>query len=247
MNVLIVGGTSGIGLGFVHHCLSHPQVKTLYATYRHLDTAQDLLQLQAIHPARLQVLPLDVLEESSLGQALGTIQAQTPHLHLILYCVGILHGPHLSPEKSLQQVNAQALQAYFQINSIGGILLAKYALPLLRHRDRSILGFISARVGSIEDNHLGGWYGYRASKAALNMFVRSAAIEYGRKSPQTIVVSLHPGTTDTKLSQPFQRNVPPEKLFSVDRTVRQLWQVLERLDGTHSGQFFAWDGSPIPW
>ena len=125
--------------------------------------------------------------------------------------------------------------------------MAQSVLPFLRHSERSILAFISAKVGSIEDNRLGGWYGYRASKAALNMFVKTAAIEYSRKSKQTIVVSLHPGTTDTQLSKPFQRNVPPGKLFSVERTVRQLTQVLTLLEVKDSGKFFSWDGSVIPW
>jgi NAD(P)-dependent dehydrogenase (short-subunit alcohol dehydrogenase family) len=127
------------------------------------------------------------------------------------------------------------------------VLLAKHLVPLLRHGDRSIFATISAKVGSIGDNQLGGWYGYRASKAALNMFMRTAAIEYGRKSPNTIVALLHPGTTDTRLSQPFQRNVPPEKLFSTERTVEQLWTVLNQLGPDNSGQFFSWDGAEIPW
>ena len=120
-------------------------------------------------------------------------------------------------------------------------------MPLFRHDERSILAAISAKVGSIGDNQLGGWYGYRASKAALNMFMRNIAIEYRRTSPRTIAVVLHPGTTDTRLSQPFQKNVPAEKLFSVDRTVTQLLEVIENLEEGDSGQFFSWDGSPLPW
>ncbi|MEI2422642.1 SDR family NAD(P)-dependent oxidoreductase, partial [Arthrospira platensis SPKY2] len=110
-----------------------------------------------------------------------------------------------------------------------------------------VFATISAKLGSIGDNHLGGWYGYRASKAALNMLMRTVAIEYSRKSPQTIVVMLHPGTTDTELSQPFQKNVTPEKLFSVNRTVQQLLDVINRLEISHSGQFLSWDGTNLPW
>jgi NAD(P)-dependent dehydrogenase (short-subunit alcohol dehydrogenase family) len=127
------------------------------------------------------------------------------------------------------------------------MLLFKQVQPLLKHADRSILATISAKVGSIGDNQLGGWYGYRASKTALNMFIRTTAIEYKRICPQAILVALHPGTTDTKLSLPFQRNVPPEKLFSVDRTVSQLLNVIDNLALTDSGEFFAWDGSRLPW
>ena len=117
----------------------------------------------------------------------------------------------------------------------------------LKHGDRNLFTTISAKIGSISDNHLGGWYGYRASKAALNMLMRTVAIEYRRKSPHTIVVTLHPGTTDTRLSQPFQRNVPPEKLFSVSRTTTQLLAVLDQLDSDDTGQFFSWDGTRLPW
>jgi NAD(P)-dependent dehydrogenase (short-subunit alcohol dehydrogenase family) len=165
----------------------------------------------------------------------------------VINCAGILHDEHLQPEKSLKQINSDRLLRYFQINSIGSLLLAKHLLPLLRHGERSILATISAKVGSIGDNQLGGWYGYRASKAALNMWMRNVAIEYHRNSPRTIVALLHPGTTDTRLSKPFQRSVPPEKLFSVERTVTQLLAVLETLTEEDSGQFFNWDGSRLPW
>ncbi|PZO42318.1 MAG: cell-cell signaling protein, partial [Phormidesmis priestleyi] len=130
---------------------------------------------------------------------------------------------------------------------IGPALLAKHILPLLSHKSPSLFATISAKVGSIGDNHLGGWYGYRASKAALNMFLRTAAIEYSRRSPQTTLVMLHPGTTDTQLSKPFQKAVPPEKLFSTERTVRQLIAVMSALTIADSGEFFSWDGSRLPW
>ena len=144
-------------------------------------------------------------------------------------------------------INSDNLLRYFQINSIGAILLAKHIMSLLRHKEDSIFANISAKVGSIGDNRLGGWYGYRASKAALNMFVKTISIEYSRRCPKTIVVALHPGTTDTRLSQPFQKNVPPEKLFSVERTVTQLLSVMSGLDISNSGEFFSWDGQNLPW
>ncbi|MGL4501896.1 MAG: SDR family NAD(P)-dependent oxidoreductase, partial [Planktothrix sp.] len=139
------------------------------------------------------------------------------------------------------------LMRYFQVNSIGAVLLAKHLLPLFQHNQRSIFATISAKVGSIGDNQLGGWYGYRASKAALNMLMRTVAIEYPRKGANAIVITLHPGTTDTRLSKPFQRNVPPEKLFPIEKTVSQLWTVLENLEETDTGEFFSWDGTRLPW
>jgi NAD(P)-dependent dehydrogenase (short-subunit alcohol dehydrogenase family) len=150
-------------------------------------------------------------------------------------------------QKSLRQLTAEHLLHYFQVNSIATALLAKHLLPLLHHADRSVFASISAKLGSIGDNQLGGWYGYRASKAALNMLIRTIAIEYHRRSPNTIVVALHPGTTDTRLSKPFQKNVPLEKLFSTDRTVIQLLNVIANLNPSDSGEFFSWDGSRLPW
>lgn len=247
-SALILGATQGIGLGFVKHLLlQQPNISRVFATYRTTAAAGDLLSLQTANPDRLICLTLDITDESQIADLVQTIQTQTKRLHWAINCIGVLHEGTLQPEKSLSQINPEKLMQYFQVNSIGAVLLAKYLVPLLRHNDRSIFAAISAKVGSIGDNQLGGWYGYRASKAALNMFMKTAAIEYGRKSPNTIIALLHPGTTDTSLSQPFQRNVPPEKLFSTERTVEQLWTVLNQLAPSDSGQFFSWDGTEIPW
>ncbi|WP_299415053.1 SDR family NAD(P)-dependent oxidoreductase [Acaryochloris sp. IP29b_bin.148] len=244
-NALVIGASQGIGLGFVQHLLQRPQIQTIYATYRAQASAAELFALAANHPERVCCLSVDVTQEEQIAACCEQIQAD--RLHWVINSVGILHEGELQPEKGLRQLNAESLTRYFQVNSIGAALWAKHLLPLLKHEERSILATISAKIGSIGDNHLGGWYGYRASKAALNMLMRTAAIEYRRRSPQTIVVTLHPGTTDTKLSKPFQRNVPPEKLFSVDRTVTQLLAVLDGVGKADSGQFFSWDGSLLPW
>jgi len=246
-NVLIVGASGGIGLGFVQALLPDPRVARIYATYRQPQTAAALIQLAQQHPARLSCLALDLTDEAQVVAGIEQIRAQVAQLHLVINCVGLLHAGPLQPEKSLRQINPEHLLQYFQVNAVGAILLAKHLLPLLSHSDRSLFATISAKIGSIGDNRLGGWYGYRASKAALNMLIRTAAIEYGRKSPKTILVLLHPGTTDTRLSEPFQRNVPPQKLFPVERTVSQLLTVLADLNIEDSGQFFSWDGSRLPW
>jgi NAD(P)-dependent dehydrogenase (short-subunit alcohol dehydrogenase family) len=243
-NALIVGGGQGIGLGFVRQLLARPEIDRIYATYRRLESATELL---AISDARLCCLQLDLTDETQIAAIIQQIQTVTPTLHYTINCVGLLHEGEMQPEKSLRQINAEQLLRYFQVNSVGAMLLFKYVQPLLKHPDRSILATISAKVGSIGDNQLGGWYGYRASKTALNMFIKTTSIEYKRTCPQSIVVALHPGTTDTRLSQPFQRNVPPEKLFSIDRTVSQLLTVIDRLNAQDSGEFFSWDGSKLPW
>lgn len=245
-NALVIGASQGIGLGFVNQLLHDDRFQQVYGTYRQADSAQGLLALAEQVP-RLTPLAADVTDEASLAAAIRTIQARTPQLHRVVYCVGWLHDGPLQPEKSLRQLDRAQLLRSFEVNTIGAGLVAKHCLPLLKHDQPSILAALSAKIGSIGDNRLGGWYGYRASKAALNMLFKTAAIEYARKSPNTILALLHPGTTDTRLSQPFQRGVPPEKLFSVDRTVTQLMAVMDNLTPVDSGQFFNWDGSRLPW
>ncbi|WAL59665.1 SDR family NAD(P)-dependent oxidoreductase [Thermocoleostomius sinensis] len=246
-SAFIVGANRGIGLAFVKHLLQTDRSLQLYATYRQADTAIELLALSNDADDRLICLPMDVTDEAQIQQGIEQIFTICPQLHLVINCVGILHEGTLQPEKSLRQITADHLLRYFQVNSIATALLAKHLLPLLQHGDRSVFASISAKLGSIEDNQLGGWYGYRASKAALNMLIRTIAIEYQRRSPNTIVVALHPGTTDTRLSKPFQKNVPPEKLFSTDRTVTQLLNVIANLNSSDSGGFFSWNGSRLPW
>jgi NAD(P)-dependent dehydrogenase (short-subunit alcohol dehydrogenase family) len=246
-NALIVGASQGIGLGFVKKLLQNDKIAKIYATYRQQKTAFDLLTLERQYEDKLTCLPIDITDESQIAESLKKIYVDVNKLHLAINCVGLLHDHNLQPEKSLRQINSENLLRYFQINSIGAVLLVKHLLPLLRHQERSVFASISAKLGSISDNELGGWYGYRASKAAQNMLMKTAAIEYARSSPKTLVVTLHPGTTDTSLSQPFQSNVPAEKLFSVERTVNQLLEVIEQLQEGDSGQFFSWDGSRLPW
>ncbi|MBE9006198.1 SDR family NAD(P)-dependent oxidoreductase [Fortiea sp. LEGE XX443] len=246
-NTMIIGASQGIGLGFVKNLLQDTRISKIYATYRQQQTAGELLALTDEYSDKLTCIEMDITNELQIIESVQNISTQINKLHLVINCVGFLHEGDLQPEKSLKQINSENLLYYFQVNSIGAVLLAKHLLPLFRHKEPSVFATISAKVGSIGDNQLGGWYGYRASKAALNMFMRTAAIEYARSCPQTLVVTLHPGTTDTRLSRPFQRNVPPEKLFSVERTVTQLLTVIEQLQAGDNGQFFSWDGTRLPW
>ncbi len=246
-NTLILGASQGIGYGFVKNLLLNKPMTKIYATYRNPESATELLELANLHPEKITCLKMDVADESQIEEVVKQIRGQVSQLHLVINCIGFLHEEKQQPEKSLRQLNSENLLRYFQVNSISAVLLAKHLLPLLKHGDRSVFVSISAKLGSIGDNQLGGWYGYRASKAALNMFIHTAAIEYARNSPKTIICVLHPGTTDTRLSKPFQNNVAPEKLFSIQHTVNQLLAVIENLKEGDSGQFFSWDGSRLPW
>ena len=243
---LVVGASQGIGLGFVQQMLADDRFGPVYGTYRRPESAQALLTLAQQQP-HLTCLPMDVTDEDSIARAIAHIQAHSPQLQRVVYCVGVLHDGDFQPEKSLRQVTSENLVRSFQTNAIGAALLAKHLMPLLKHDQPSIFAAISAKVGSIGDNRLGGWYGYRASKAALNMLIKTSSLEYARRSPNTILALLHPGTTDTRLSEPFQRGVPPEKLFPVERTVAQLMTVMDGLTPADSGEFFSWDGTRLPW
>ena len=153
----------------------------------------------------------------------------------------------MQPEKSLRHIQSKNLVTYFQVNTIGAVLWAKYLLPLLRKSERAVFAAVSAKVGSIGDNGLGGWYGYRASKSALNMLLKNVAIEWRRVAPKVIVTLLHPGTTDTDLSKPFQKNVPEGKLFPPEKTVNLLRAVIAKLTPEDTGEFFSWNGDRLPW
>jgi NAD(P)-dependent dehydrogenase (short-subunit alcohol dehydrogenase family) len=248
-NVVVQGASRGIGLEFVRQCLAAPQVGRVVATCRAPAGATALAALRDDDPERLHVLPLDLEDESSIRLAAAKAGALLGHAHLIVNCGGVLHDERhgLRPEKRLADLRVESLGRAFAVNAIGPLLVARHFEPLLAHRERAVFATLSARVGSIGDNRLGGWYAYRASKAAQNQFSRTLAVEWARSRRNVIVASLHPGTTDTDLSRPFQANVPPEKLFSVERTVRQLLGVIDRLGPEDSGQFFGWDGERIPW
>lgn len=245
---LICGASGGIGLGFVAACLADRNFTSVVATYRDHPRATALFELREQYPNRLTAIALDVTDERQFDGLVTALKLGGDRLHLAVNCIGILHeGKDFQPEKRLERLSMDQLLKSFQVNSVPTALLAQKLLPFFRHGDRSVFATISAKVGSIGDNYLGGWYGYRASKAALNMLIKTSAIEYKRRSPNTILAALHPGTTDTHLSKPFQRNVPEGKLFSCDRTVTQLMDIIYRLQSNHSGEFFSWDGSPLPW
>jgi NAD(P)-dependent dehydrogenase (short-subunit alcohol dehydrogenase family) len=248
-NVLVQGASRGIGLEFVQRCLSEPRVGQVFATCRSPATATELATLAGTHPTRLTVLPLDVTDAASIAAAAATAGCTVAGLHLVVNCAGVLHetASGLRPEKRLADVCPESLARAFAVNASGPLLVARYFEPLLAHAERVVFASLSARVGSIGDNRLGGWYAYRASKAAQNMCTRTLAVEWARSRRNVICVALHPGTTDTDLSRPFQGNVPEGKLFDVELAVSQLLGVIDRLQPADTGQFLAWNGERIPW
>ena len=189
-------------------------------------------------------IPLDLTNEATIAKAADAVRDRGP-FDLVFVASGYLHEQGEGPEKDWRHLDASELARNFAVNAAGPALVAKHFLPLLPREGRSGFAALSARVGSISDNRLGGWYGYRASKAALHQLVRTLSVELSRKRPDAFCVALHPGTVDTGLSKPFQRNVPEGKLFSPAYSAQQLLAVLESLEPADSGRIFAWDGKEI--
>ncbi len=247
-HVLIVGASGGIGLALAHRCATLPDLRDLVLCARRATTDPELLSLRDRHPGiAVRLFDLDIGDEASLATLSAELPADVPALDLAINATGLLHGPDLMPEKMLEQVTASTLHAAFAVNSYGPVLLAKHLLPWLKQKRPMVFASLSAKVGSIADNRLGGWYAYRASKAAQNQLLKTLAIELARRNPQAIVLALHPGTTETRLSEPFRQNVAPSKLFTPAFVAERLLDIMTTATPSDSGKFIGWDGQQIPW
>lgn len=232
----VIGASGGIGAAFTRQLAEMPHVERVLALSRS--------PAGIAHP-RVRTGAIDLEDEASIAAAAQTAQ-ELGGAQIVIVAAGLLHDETMQPEKSWRALDGDQLMRSFRINTIGPALVAKHFLPLFPRSGPAIFAALSARVGSISDNRIGGWYGYRASKAALNMIVRNLAIELGRKRKEAICVGLHPGTVDTGLSEPFQSNTPPEKLFTPDFAASRLLGVLHGLTPADSGSVFAWDGQRVP-
>lgn len=184
----------------------------------------------------------DVTDEDSVLRAADRLKSES--FDLILCATGALTINGLGPEKSLRQVSQHSMMAQFAVNAVGPALVLKHFVPLLVRRKRVILAVLSARVGSIGDNALGGWISYRSSKAALNQIVHTAAIEVTRANASSLLIAVHPGTVDTQLSAPFSSG---HKRFEPDNAARRILEMLDGLTPDRTGGFFAYDGTAITW
>ena len=236
-NTAVIGASGGIGRAFVELLAADSGVGTVHALSRStVNWSQE-----KVRPTHIDLGNGQSIEEAAL--AVGD-----EPLDLVIVATGILHrGTDLQPEKSMRGLTAKSLDEVIAINTIGPALVAQHFLPKLRNRHKSVFAALSARVGSISDNRLGGWASYRMSKAALNMLIRTVSIEQARMRPESIVVSLHPGTVDTALSEPFSSRVDPAKLFTPETSARRMLQVVDGLQKEDTGGFFAYDGSRIEY
>ncbi|AIT09339.1 short-chain dehydrogenase [Candidatus Francisella endociliophora] len=188
---------------------------------------------------------IDYFDESTIEKAAKDVYEKSGAISLVFVATGILHTSEIKPEKALKELSADKFIELFKANTIFPALVAKHFIPKLSKDTKSVFAAVSARVGSISDNKLGGWYAYRASKAALNMFIKTVSIETKRVNPNTVIVGVHPGTVDSHLSEPFQARVPQGKLFTPEYSASKLIDVLNDLKVDDSGKCFAWDGKEV--
>jgi len=221
---LIIGASGGIGQAFVQTLQTYPRCAQVVELHRHSEPR------------------VNFDDEASIGAAAAQLGI-TGKFHLIINATGVLHTADFMPEKKLGDLSFAQLEATFRTNTFGPALVLRHFAPLL-DTQRSVLAVISAKVGSIEDNRLGGWYSYRASKAALNMLLKTAAIEVKRSNPQAVLVSLHPGTVSTELSKPFKGEQIGRAAIDA---ARDMLGVLAQLTPADSGSFMAYNGTRLPW
>jgi NAD(P)-dependent dehydrogenase (short-subunit alcohol dehydrogenase family) len=243
VGAVVVGATGGLGAAFVEALVARGTFATVLALSRSGPSGESVAGPGATRVVRARI---DLTDEASIAAAAALARTLAPPRRVIV-ATGLLHAPDgLRPEKSLAMLDGARLARLFAVNASGPALVAKHFLPLMPREGRAVFAAISARVGSISDNRLGGWYGYRASKAALNMLLRTAAIEWARTAREGVCVGLHPGTVDSALSRPFQANVPEGRLFEAADSAAKLLEVLDRLGPADSGRVFAWDGTEVP-
>lgn len=233
--IIVVGGSGAIGWALVQELLHCFPTSNVHATYYLSEIPE--------HCPRLRWHQLDICNP----EAIESLSTSFDRVDWLFNCAGYLHGTQGGPEKSIKSIDTDFLIENIKINTIPTLLLAKYFATAMRKSPAPILATVSARVGSIEDNRLGGWYSYRISKAALNMALKTLSIEWKHSHPKGCVAALHPGTNDTPLSKPFQSNVAPQNLFNPNYTASHFIKLISRLSPEQSGKFWAWDGEVIPW
>ncbi|MHC1999139.1 SDR family NAD(P)-dependent oxidoreductase [Methylobacterium sp. CM6241] len=234
-SAVVIGASGGIGGAVVRALAEGEAYAPIFALSRSGPSV----------PAGVRPLPIDLSDETTVAAAAARVGEAGP-VGLVIVATGLLHRAGVSPEKTVRALDPAAMATIFAINTIGPALVAKHFVPLLARRERCVFAALSARVGSIGDNRLGGWYTYRASKSALNQILRTLAIEVARSRPEAIVVGLHPGTVASGLSRPFRPDPTADGVFSPEVSAAHLLRVLNGLSAADSGSVFAWDGSKIP-
>lgn len=223
LNIVVIGASGSLGSEFVNQLSKDEKVRSIFAFSRS--------KTEFSHK-KVESYFIDIEDEESIKSASDKVSKD---IDVVIVATGMLHDQNINPEKSLRDLSKEKFYQLFSVNTIAPAIIAKYFLPKLNKNSKSIFAALGARVGSIQDNKLGGWYSYRASKSALNMILKNASIEIGRSNKKAIIVTLHPGTVDSKLSKPFQNAVSKEKLFTARYSVQKLLEVMDSLTTLDSG------------
>ena len=233
-SVAIIGSSGAIGRAFLDAYIADKDISNIYSISRTEVKSND---------KRIIHINIDVTDEVSVKAAASKIEEN--RLDRLIVATGVLHTKSFGPEKSIKDIKIENFVKIFSVNTFGPALIGKYFLPLMTKDQKSIVAFLSARVGSISENKLGGWYAYRASKSALNQIIKNFSIEAKRTNSSGIIIGLQPGTVKSKLSEPFQKNVKKGKLFLPEDSVDSLIKVIENVMQNDSGKIFDWEGEEI--
>ncbi len=239
LTVVLAGASGAIGQALQRQLLALPNLVQLYA----LSRSPELKNLDA----RITVVRLDSTCADDLNAFKQQLQADRACINVVINTVGLLHSATVKPEKSLSQLDFTVLAHSFSVNALAPIMLLQAVLPSLDKQNPAWIAHLSARVGSIQDNRLGGWYSYRASKAAQNQLIKTASIELKRTHPQLTCLQLHPGTVDSALSKPFQSQLKPAQLFTPEQSASFLLSVIASKTPLDTGTFWDWNNTAIPW
>ena len=234
-NIAITGASGALGKAFVNNLAAIDVVETINVFSRSEEN---------FHSEKIFTHLINYKNEDEIIEA-SKISSAKSSLDLVIVANGILHNELVFPEKKISEITEEKFQEVYFINTILPSIIAKHFIPKLSQNNQSIFAFMTARVGSVSDYKLGGWYAYRASKAALNMVIKNLSIEVGRKNKNAVLVGLHPGTVVSNLSKPFQSNVPEKNLFTPDQSVNYLLKILLNLKIEDTGKIFAWNGDEI--
>ena len=234
--VAIIGSSGAIGNAVSDNLINDESIGIIYKFSRSISVKEN---------KRVKNIFLDIEDEESIKSSLDHVPPDTK-FDLVFVATGILHNDkEIFPEKSIKDIDIDKLKKVILVNTIGPTLIGKYFIPYLRKDEKSVFAFLSARVGSISENKLGGWYSYRASKTALNQIIKNFSIEIKRSNKNAVFVGLQPGTVKSFLSKPFERNVKEDNLFTPEYSAEKLLQVINDLSPDDSGKFFAWNGEEI--
>ena len=238
---LVLGASGGLAQAIISELMADADIDTVIAVSR--NPAPEHFSTGPVTPVWIET----EYSEPAMAAVVEQLQCFSGRITRVVICHGILHGDSLWPEKRLEDISAESLQTVFQANTVVPVLWLKLLHRLLKSKQRCVVAALSARVGSIGDNHLGGWYAYRSSKAALNMMLRTLSIEYGRRVKNVKIISFHPGTTDTALSKPFQASVPSDKLFTPAFVAERLCGIMAEAEIDGQLSYLDWDNKAIPW